>query len=82
MNIKYRGEIRKVRRLSTTPGRFKLGDIVMGPDGILLEVKTVQRHCPIWESTNRSKCVVIFETESGACVPVHNIQGHFTLFRR
>lgn len=82
MNIKFRGKIESCRRISTTPGRFKLGDIVMGPNGMLLEVKTVQRDCPVWESNNRSKCVVVFETEDGTCVPVDNISGNYTLFRR
>ena len=82
MNIKFRGNVLDCRKVVTSPGRFRLGDIVLGPEGNLLEVKTIQKDCPIFESMTRTKCVVVFETESGACVPVNGIAGTFTVFRR
>ncbi len=82
MKIKFRDQIINCRQVKTTPSHFKLGDIVMGPGGNLLEVKTVQNDCPVWESNTRTKCAVVFETDARVMIPVPGISGTFTVFRK
>lgn len=81
MIVKFRNQLVNCRALTTTPGRFKIGDLVIGPDGMILEVATVQTHVPIWESNYHSKCVVIFRTEDDDLIPVHGITGPETIYR-
>lgn len=81
MLVKFQGKVTDCRPLVTTPGRFKLGDLMIGPDGMILEVATVQRGVPIWESNRYCKCVVIFRDETNDIIPVHGMRGEHRIYR-
>lgn len=80
MNIRFGDQLLNCRQLTTYPSRFKLGDIVLGPNGILLKVVTVQT-VPYFEDLNKYKTVVIFETANHEVIPVNGLTGQFNLFR-
>lgn len=82
MNVTFAGQEVNVKRVETFPSRFKLNDFLVGPNGMLLKVVTVQRDCPYFENLNRSKTVVILETESGARVPINGMFGKYSILRR
>lgn len=84
MNLKYRGEIISVTTKTLYPGKFNIGDIVLGPAGILLEVLTVQSDCPVFSkyNPNSSKCVVILETEDHTMLPINGMSGQYNVYRR
>ncbi len=79
--IKFRDQVLRCRNLKTYPSRFKLGDLILGPGGQLLEVVTVQRDCPIWESNHKTKTAVVFLTENKQLVPVDDLKGQFDVYR-
>ncbi len=81
MQIQFAGDILECRQIDTEPSRFKLGDIVVGPNGNLLKVITVQKDCPMWESTRRVFTAFLFETETHTKVPVRNLHGTFHVLR-
>lgn len=81
MNVKFAGDIVNCRSVKTYPSHFRLGDILIGPEGTLLKVVTVQTGCPIWESTTKTKTAVVLETEDGSLVPTTNLSGQYELLR-
>lgn len=62
-----------------TPRKFKLGDLIVTPKG-MVRVVTVQKDCPRWEGRG-TKVVVIFETEDGEKVPVNGAFGEWEVLR-
>lgn len=81
MNVRFADEIINCRSVNCMPSKFKLGDILVGPNGILLKVVTVQKDCPIWESTHRTKCAVVFELQDRTIVPVPEMHGQYNVLR-
>jgi hypothetical protein len=80
VNIRFDNKTVDVRTLDTYPSRFKLGDFIQGPTG-LLKVVTVQSDCPYIENLNHKKTVVIFVDESGQQIPVNGMFGKFQILR-
>ena len=70
MNIQFAGEVLNCRTLETSCGRFKVNDILTGPDGMLLKVVTVQKGCPMWESNRRTFTQLLLETEDHELIPL------------
>lgn len=81
MNIRFNNKAVDVRTLQTYPSKFKLGDFIQGPDGMMLQVATVQSDVPYIENLNHKKTVVIFNTENGVQVPVNGMFGKYTVYR-
>lgn len=81
-SIRFRDEDIRVRNIHTRPSRFKLGDILLGPGGMMLKVVTVQPAVPYIENINHYKTVVIFETEDKQLVPVNGMDGEYDVYRR
>lgn len=79
--VKFAGQTINVRSKEVLPSRMKCNDLVM-VKGAMLKLVTVQHGCPIWESNTRTDSVYLFETESGAKVPVRNLAGKFTVMRK
>lgn len=80
MNIRFDNKAVDVRALETYPSRFKLGDYIQGPQGIL-KVVTVQNDVPYFENLSKKKTVVVFVDESGQQIPVNGLFGKFQVFR-
>lgn len=81
MNIKFANELLDCRSVQTYPSHFRLGDILIGPEGMLLKVVTVQPNCPIWESSTKTKTAVVLKTEDGQIVPTTDLSGTYSLLR-
>lgn len=81
MNIKYGNELIDTRLVKTFPRKFKLGDFILGPNGEPLKVVTVQNDVPVWESTRKTKTVVIFKSAAGTIIPVNGLSGQFDVLR-
>ena len=81
MNVKFGDQELNVRSVKTEPTKFRINDLLVGPDGMLLKVVTVQTGCPIWESNHKSKCVVIFENALGMVIPANGLSGQFQILR-
>jgi hypothetical protein len=81
VNIKFHDKVLKCRHVKTYPSRFRLGDLLIGPGGMILEVVTVQSDCPIWESKYKTKTAVVFRTESGQIIPISEMKGEFDVYR-
>jgi hypothetical protein len=81
VNIRFNNEAVDVRTLETYPSKFKLGDIIQGPEGMLLKVATVQNDVPYFENLAKKKTVVIFNTESGVQVPINGMFGKYKVMR-
>lgn len=81
MNITFDNKAVDVRTVETSPRRFRIGDIIQGPGGMLLKVVTVQNDCPYFENLNKTKTVVILVDESGQLVPINGMSGTFRIWR-
>lgn len=58
------------RQVHTYPSRLRIGDMIVGPKGILLRVITVQPGCPCWESNRKTFTAVLLETEDHTVIPI------------
>lgn len=81
MNITFADKVIKCRTVKTCPSKFKLRDLLIGPGGTLLQVVTVQKDCPIWEDSRKTKTAVVFETEDHTIVPVSEMHGYYEVLR-
>lgn len=81
MNIRFNNKAVDVRTLQTYPSKFRIGDFIQGPDGMMLQVATVQSDVPYIENLNHKKTVVIFNAENGVQVPVNGMFGKYTVYR-
>lgn len=81
MNVKFGDKTMNVRSKMVMPTRFKLNDLLVGPNGTLLQVVTVQTGCPIWESNRRTKCVIVLKSALGTLIPTDNLAGHYQVLR-
>ncbi len=79
--ILFAGNILKCRNVKTYPSRFRLGDILVGPNGTLLKVVTVQSGCPVWEDSRKTKTAVVFELQDRTIVPVPEMHGQYNVLR-
>lgn len=79
MNIRFDNKAVDVRTLETYPSKFKLGDFLQGPEGIL-KVVTVQT-VPYFENLNKKKTVVVLVDESGQLIPINGMFGKYRVFR-
>lgn len=80
MNIQFNNKAVDVRTLETYPSRFKIGDYLEGPEGIL-KVVTVQNDVPYFEDLTKKKTVVVLVNESGLLIPINGMFGKFRVFR-
>jgi hypothetical protein len=81
MNIVFKDEQINARVVKTYPRKFKIGDFLVGPSGELLKVVTVQTDIPMWESSTKTKTVVIFKTAADTLIPVNGLSGTFEILR-
>lgn len=81
MQITFEGQKLDVRSLDVKPGRLRIGDILLGPNGMLLKTVTVQKGCPVWESNVRTENHYIFETEDHQLIPVRKLSESVHIFR-
>lgn len=81
MNIRFGNKTVDARIVRTYPSKFKLGDFIIGPSGEPLEIVTVQKDCPLWESNTKTKTVVIFKSATGTIIPVNGLSGVFEVMR-
>lgn len=79
--IQYGDQSIDARMVKAPPRKFKLGDYLIGPDGNVLQVVTVQPDIPIWESNHKTKTVVIFKSAAGTIIPVNGLSGTFEIMR-
>lgn len=70
MNVKFNGKSMEVRQLNTYAGKTRLNDLIVGPQGILLKVVTVQTDCPVWESNRKTFTAMLVQTEDGIQIPL------------
>ena len=71
----------RCRQIETKPSRFRIGDIISGPMGMLLKVLTVQVGCPVWESNHHFTTAVFLENENNLEIPIQDMQGTYTVYR-
>jgi hypothetical protein len=80
VNIRFDNKAVDVRTLETYPSRFKIGDYLDGPEG-MLKVVTVQSDVPYFEDLSKKKTVVILVNESGSLIPINGMFGKFRVYR-
>lgn len=81
MNVRFDNENLTVKPVTTSPGRFRFNDLLVGPDGILLKVVSVCHNAPTWESNFKTKCVVLLETENHVRFVVDSLTGKYNVMR-
>lgn len=81
MQIKFADEILECKQIETKPTFLRLGDILTGPEGMLLKVITVQKNCPMWESNRRTFLALLVETEDNTKIPLRNLTGKIEVLR-
>jgi hypothetical protein len=80
VNIRFGNKTVDARIVRTYPSKFRLGDFIL-VNGEPIEVVTVQKDCPLWESPTKTKTVVIFKTAAGNIIPVNGLSGVFEVMR-
>jgi len=70
VNIRFNGKTVEVKQINTYAGRCRLNDLIVGPQGILLKVVTVQPDCPVWESNRKTFTAMLVQTEDGISIPL------------
>jgi hypothetical protein len=81
MNITFANESLNCRSIETYPSRLKIGDILPGPDGVLLKVLTVQPGCPMWESNRKTFVQLLLETEDHEMIPLRGPENKVEAYR-
>jgi ASC-1-like (ASCH) protein len=80
MNIKFGERFVNARHMDLATGSVKTGDLIHF-NGELLEVVTVQRDCPMWESTRRTFTMFTCKDASQHMVPIRDLYGVVEVFR-
>ena len=81
MNIKFNGSVIKCRQVETYATRLRINDFLVGPNGVLLKVLTVQPHCPMWESNRKQFTAVLVETEDHTKIPLRDFADMVKVLR-
>ena len=80
MNIKFGNKEVDARHLALATGSVKCGDLMVTPKG-MVEVITVQRNVPIWESNRRTITMFTTRDADGHVIPMRDIYGVVEIFR-
>lgn len=80
MNILFGGKVVSCRQIRTTPGRVRIGDLILF-NHALVKVKTVQPACPYIENPNHYFTALVVETATGETEYVRTTDAHLRGFR-
>lgn len=79
MKTEWRGKIIDVEESKALPHQIREGNLIV-LDGEVLEVETIQRDCPGWNSSNFT--VFILRARDGRMVPTRDLFGKQLIYKK
>lgn len=80
MIIQFGTKAIDTRHMDVATGSIRNGDLIH-VNGELLEVLTIQRDCPMWESNRRTFTMFTCKDASNHTLPVRDLYGVVEIFR-
>ena len=80
MNVKFGNNLIEARHTQMATGSIRNGDLIH-LNGELLQVVTIQRDIPMWESNRRTFTMFTCQDAEKHMVPVRDLYGVVEVFR-
>ncbi len=80
MNVKFGQSSIPVKHMDVATGSIRNGDL-LALNGELLEVVTIQRDIPMWESRRRTFTMITCRDAERHLVPIRDLNGIVEIYR-
>jgi hypothetical protein len=80
VNVKFGDHFVNAKHMDVATGSIRNGDL-LNLNGEILEVVTVQRDCPMWESRRRTFTMFTCKDAEQHMVPIRDLYGVVEIFR-